>query len=166
MESLNFRKIMRGYDPDEVDNAYAELQHKLDEANASNRELRLQINSLREQNAEWGNRLKSYEGMEKDLRDAMLSAQRVAGQVKDNAEQDAQTLLENAKNEVETLLHESTQRAEQRVAELKEEEIKTEASLNQLQDQVSELTLEKEALEIRMEKASAQLELLRQTLEL
>lgn len=166
MESLTFKKIMRGYDPDEVDKAYAELQHKLDEANASNRELRLQINSLREQNAEWGNRLKSYEGMEKDLRDALLSAQRVAGQVKDNAEQDAQALLENAKNEAETLFNESTQRVEQRVSELKEEETQAEASLSQLQERISELTLEKVELETRMEKASNQLELLRQTLEL
>lgn len=166
MESLTFKKVMRGYDPDEVDKAYAELQHKLDEANASNRELRLQINSLREQNAEWGNRLKSYEGMEKDLRDALLSAQRVAGQVKDNAEQDAQALLENAKNEAETLFNESTQRVEQRVSELKEEETQAEASLSQLQERISELTLEKVELETRMEKASNQLELLRQTLEL
>lgn len=166
MESLTFKKIMRGYDPDEVDKAYAELQHKLDEANASNRELRLQINSLREQNTEWGNRLKSYEGMEKDLRDALLSAQRVAGQVKDNAEQDAQALLENAKNEAETLFNESTQRVEQRVSALKEEATQAEASLSQLQERISELTLEKEELETRMEKAGTQLELLRQTLEL
>jgi cell division initiation protein len=166
MESLTFKKIMRGYDPDEVDKAYMEIQHKLDEANASNRELRLQINSLREQNGEWGNRLKSYEEMEKDLRDALLSAQRVAGQVKENAEQDAQLLIENAKTEAETLFTESTQSVEQRVAELKEEEMQAQSSLNELQERISELRLEKEELETRMEKAATQLEILRQTLDM
>lgn len=166
MEPLTFKKNWRGYDPEEVDKAYTEIQHKLDEANASNRELRLQINSLREQNAEWGNRLKSYEEMEKDLRDALLSSQRVAGQVKENAEKDSQLLINNAKTEAETLFLETTQRAEQRVAELKEEEAQTQSSVNELQERLSELKREKEELESRLEKAAAQLEILRQTLEL
>lgn len=165
MEPLTFQKVWRGYDPEEVDKAYAEIQHKLDEANASNRELRLQINSLREQNTEWGNRLKSYGEMEKDLRDALLSSQRVAGQVKENAEKDSELLIENAKVEAKTLLLEATQGAEQRVAELKEEEAQTQALLNELQESLSEIRLEKEGLETRLGKAAAQLEILRQILD-
>lgn len=156
---------MRGYDPEEVDHAWAEVQNNLSEANASNRELRLQMNSLREQNAEWGNRLKSYEKMEKDLRDALLSAQRIANQVKDDAERASQQLLENAKAEAETIIDETERQAEQRVAELNQEKEQAQELLSRLAENISELTLQKEHMEERVTKAFNQLEMLRETLQ-
>lgn len=152
---------MRGYDIEEVDKAWAEFQRNLAEANASNRELRLQINSLREQNNEWGNRLKSYEKMDLDLRDALLSAQRVANQVREEAERAAQQVQEQAKLEAESLIAETQNQSEIRVSEL-EEIISTKMELlSELEEKITLLTTQKEALQERMEKAQVQLEILR-----
>lgn len=165
MELPNFKRVMRGYDPEEVDKAWAECHRNLAEANASNRELRLQINSLREQNNEWGNRLKSYEKMELDLRDALLSAQRVANQLREEAKHSAQQVLENAKNEAESLITDSQLLAERRVSEL-EEILSTKTELlGELEGKISELETLKEVFEARMEKAQLHIELLRNALE-
>lgn len=165
MELPNFKRVMRGYDPEEVDKAWAEFQRNLGEANASNRELRLQINSLREQNNEWGNRLKSYEKIELDLRDALLSAQRVANQVREEAKHSAQQVLDQAKSDAESLVTDTQLQAEKKVSELEELlSLKTEL-LSELERRISELTTQREILEGRMEKAQVQLELLRNVLE-
>lgn len=165
MELPNFKRVMRGYDPEEVDKAWAEYHRNLAEANASNRELRLQINSLREQNNEWGNRLKAYEKMELDLRDALLSAQRVANQVRDEAEHSAQQVLENAKSDAEALITDTQLQLEKKVLELEETlSLKTEF-LSELEGRISDLATQKEVLEAVMEKAELQFELLRKVLE-
>ena len=165
MELPIFKRVMRGYDPEEVDKAWAEGHRNLAEANASNCELRLQINSLREQNNEWGNRLKAYEKMELDLRDALLSAQRVANQVRDEAERSAQQVLENAKSDAEALITDTQLQLEKKVLELEETlSLKTEL-LSELEGRISDLATQKEVLEAVMEKAELQFELLRKVLE-
>jgi cell division initiation protein len=156
---------MRGYDPEEVDKAWAECHRNLAEANASNRELRLQINSLREQNNEWGNRLRSYEKMELDLRDALLSAQRVANQVKQEAERTAQQVLENAKNEADSLITDTQLQAEKKVSELEEILLTKTELLGELEGKISELETLKQAFAARMEKAQLHIEFLRNVLE-
>lgn len=156
---------MRGYDPEEVDKAWAEFQRNLAEANASNRELRLQINSLREQNNEWGNRLKSYEKMELDLRDALISAQRVANQVREESERTAQQVLEQAKVEAESLITNTQLLAERKAGEL-EEILSTKTELlNELEERIAVLTSQKDSLEERMKSAQVQLEILRSIFE-
>jgi cell division initiation protein len=165
LELPNFKRVIRGYDTEEVDKAWAEFQRNLSEANASNRELRLQINSLREQNSEWGNRLKAYEKMEKDLRDALLSAQRVATQVREEAERTAQQVLEQAKVEAETLVTETQLETERKVTELDELISSKTGLLTELEERISELTTQKEILEGRMEKSLVQMEILRSLLE-
>lgn len=120
METPDFKRVIRGYEPEAVDQAWAETDRQLSEANAANKELRLQSNSLREQNSELGNRLKYYEQIEKDLRDALLSAQRIANQVKEEATKQSNELIQSARIESETLLNEAT-----RISELKEIETET-----------------------------------------
>lgn len=164
MELPNFKRVMRGYDTQEVDKAWAESHRNLAEANASNRELRLQINSLREQNNEWGNRLKSYEKIELDLRDALLSAQRVANQVREEAEHFAQQVLDQAKTDAETLRSDTQYQSEKKVSDLETiVTMKTEL-LTELEGRIYELTTQKEILEGRMEQAHVHLELLKNVL--
>lgn len=165
LELPNFKRVMRGYDPEEVDKAWAECHRNLAEANASNRELRLQINSLREQNNEWGNRLRSYEKMELDLRDALLSAQRVANQVKEEAERTAQQVLENAKNEADSLITDTQLQAEKKVSELEEILSTKTVQLEELEGKISELETLKEAFAARIEKAQLHIEFLRNVFE-
>jgi cell division initiation protein len=164
LELPNFKRVMRGYDPEEVDKAWAEFQRNLAEANASNRELRLQVNSLREQNNEWGNRLKSYEKMELDLRDALLSAQRVANQVRDEAKRNAEQVLEQARIDAESRITETQLQADRQLSELEESTAIKTKLLSDLEEKISELSTRKEILEERMDKAQVQLEYLQRLL--
>ena len=159
MESPDFKRVIRGYDPEAVDQAWAETDRQLSEANATNKELRLQINSLREQNLEWGNRLKYYEQIEKDLRDALLSAQRIANQVKEEATKQASELIQATRSESETLLNEAT-----RLSSLKEIEVETllidkRLEIIQIEETIQGLAEQKTELKTLVEQAIQHLEI-------
>ena len=165
METPDFKRVIRGYDPEAVEQAWTETDRQLSEAYAANKELRLQINSLREQNSEWGNRLKYYEQIEKDLRDALLSAQRIAKQVKEEATKLADELTQSARNERETLLSEAT-----RISEAKEIEVETlliekRMVIKQMEEQIQGLTGQKAELQALVDQASSYLKMATKLLE-
>ena len=165
METPDFKRVIRGYDPEAVEQAWAETDRQLSEANAVNKELRLQINSLREQNSEWGNRLKYYEQIEMDLRDALLSAQRIANQLKEEATKQANELLQSARCESETLLYEAA-----RISELKEVETETllinkQAEIRQIEEQIRGLDDQKAELQTLVNQAIHYLEMVKGLLE-
>ncbi|TGE32446.1 DivIVA domain-containing protein [Desulfosporosinus sp. Sb-LF] len=164
METPDFKRVIRGYDPEAVDQAWTETDRQLSEANAANKELRLQINSLREQNSEWGNRLKNYEQIENDLRDALLSAQRIANQVKDEASKQADELMQSARHESEALLSEAT-----RIAESKEIDAETmlnekRAEIIQVEEHLQELAEQKEKIQSQVDQAVLYLEMVKELL--
>lgn len=166
MELPDFKIVFRGYDQEPVDQAWEELDRQLSEANATNKELRLQINSLREQNSEWGNRLKNYEQMEKDLRDALITSQRIATQVKEEATAQANELLLTARSEFETMINEAN-----RISELKENEadtllIKKRAEIDQVDDQLKNLVEQKNELQAQVDQCSYYLEMAKGVLQL
>jgi cell division initiation protein len=159
METPDFKRVIRGYDPEAVDQAWTETDRQLSESNAAHKELRLQINSLREQNAEWENRLKQYEQIDRDMRDALLSAQRIANQVKDEATKQADELLQSARNESETLLSEAT-----RISESMEMEIETKFNdkrmeILQIEEQIKGLAEQKTELQTRVDQVIRYLEM-------
>jgi len=158
LETPDFKRVIRGYEPEAVDQAWAETDRQLAEANAANKELRLQINSLREQNSEWGNRLKYFEQIEKDLRDALLSAQRIANQVKEEATKQSNELIESARTESETLILEAT-----RISEAKESETETllidkRTEIIQIEEQIQALAERKTELQTLVDQAIRYLE--------
>ena len=159
METPDFKRVFRGYDPEAVDQAWAETDRQLSEANASHKELRLQIISLREQNTEWGNRLKHYEQIEKDLRDALLSAQRIANQVKDEATKEANQLKLSARNESETLVSEATRISESMEIDVETKLIEKRLESLQIDEQIKGLTEQKAELQMQVDQAIQYLEL-------
>ncbi len=159
METPDFKRVFRGYDPEAVDQAWAETDRQLSEANAAHKELRLQINSLREQNSEWGNRLKQYNQIEKDLRDALLSAQRIANQVKDDATIQADELLNSARNESETLLSEAARISESMETEVETMLIEKRLEIIQLEEQIKGLAEQKTELQTQVNQAIRYLEM-------
>ena len=159
METLDFKRVIRGYDPEAVDQAWAETDRQLSESNAAHKELRLQINSLREQNSEWGNRLKNYEQIEKDLRDALLSAQRIANQVKDEATKQADELMQSARNESETLLSEATRISESMEIEVETKLIEKRMEILQIEEQIKGLAEQKTELQTQVDQAIRYLEM-------
>jgi len=159
LEMPDFKRVIRGYDPEAVDQAWAETDRQLSEANAAHKELRLQINSLREQNSEWGNRLKNYEQIEKDLRDALLSAQRIANQVKDEATKQADELMQSARNESETLLSEATRISESMEIEIETKLIEKRMEILQIEEQIKGLAEQKTELQTQVDQAIRYLEM-------
>ena len=159
METPAFKRGFRGYDSDAVDQAWAETERQLSEVNAANKELRLQINSLREQNTEWGNRLKYYEQIEKELRDALVSAQRIANQVKDEAIKQAEVLTQSARSESEALLSEATRLSESIEIEADTMLIEKRMEIVQLEDQIQGLTERKTELQTQVDQAIHYLEM-------
>ena len=159
METPDFKRVIRGYDPEAVNQAWAETDRQLSEANAAHKELRLQINSLREQNAEWGSRLKNYEQMEKDLRDALLSAQRIANQVKDEATKQANELIQSARIESETLLSEATRISESLEIEIETKLIEKRMEILQIEEQITGLDEQRTELQTQVDQVIRYLEL-------
>jgi len=159
LETPDFKRVIRGYDPEAVDQAWAETDRQLSEANAAHKELRLQINSLKEQNSEWGNRLKQYEQIEKELRDALLSTQRIANQVKDEASKKADELILSARNESETLLHEATRISEAMETEVDTKLIEKRAEIVQIEEQIKGLAEQKTELQAQVDQAIRYLEM-------
>ncbi len=165
LEQPDFKRVMRGYDREEVEQSWTEITRMVTDANASNKELKLQLNSLKEQNTEWGNRLKNYEKMESDMRDALISAQRIAKQVKEEAEHKAEELLSSARLEVETIL-----RSAREDVLKKEEEVNRQLSENQIKlldigDEIFELTSKKEEIKQKVERTSSLLGSIQHTLQ-
>jgi len=164
LETPDFKRVIRGYDPEEVDEAWAETDRQLSESNAAHKELRLQINSLREQNAEWGNRLKNYEQIERDLRDALLSAQRIANQVKDEATKEADKLMQSARDESETLLSEATRISESMESEVETKLVEQRTEILQIEDQIKVLGKQKSELQTQVDQSIHYLEMVKELL--
>ncbi len=153
METPDFKRVIRGYDSEAVDQAWSEIDRQFSEASAANKELRLQINSLREQNSEWGNRLKYYETIEMDLRDALLSAQRIANQVKEEATKQADELMQSARSESETILDEANRISESKELEVETMLIEKRMEIIQTEEQIQQLTEQKTELQTLVNQA-------------
>ncbi|KLU67788.1 chromosome partition protein Smc [Desulfosporosinus acididurans] len=164
MEMPDFKRVIRGYEPEAVDQAWAETDRQLSEANAANKELRLQINNLREQNTEWGNRLKSYETMESDLRDALLSAQRAANQIREEANQKAETLSKSARDESDAIIAEANRLAEERKTEIEADLIEKKQEIFKLQEEIQVLIIKRDKLRNLVEKSLQHFEIIQNLL--
>lgn len=151
LELPNFKKVMRGYDPESVEQAWEELERHVSEANTANKDLRLQLNTLRDQNNELFERIREYEKIDADLRDALLSAQRIANQVKTDAENQSAAIIASARAEADELLIASRQEASLRQAELEDFFQTNELAKTHLELEITELSVRKHDLEQQVE---------------
>jgi cell division initiation protein len=84
-----FKKVMRGYDPVEVDTFLDMLSHELEEVLSKNKELKDKIIELETQ-------LKDYKNMEKTLQQTLLQAQETSGKEIDNSRKEASLIVQEA----------------------------------------------------------------------
>lgn len=112
-----FRKTMRGLDSDEV---YAFLSTVADEYEAV-----LSDNKrLRERIVEHEERLQEYRGMEQNLRNTLMTAERVTSEAKENARREAGLIVREAEIEAEkaaATIRAHTQQLRSEVLELKKQ---------------------------------------------
>jgi cell division initiation protein len=157
IEEPTFKRVMRGYDIEEVKQSFAEMSQVIANQNAANVELKLQINSLRKQNSEWENRLTNYEQMETDLRDAIISTQKMARKIQEENEQKTEEILGSAQTEAENILNKAIEDARRIEEENNNLLSENQARILELENEINELSLKKEKMKQKVEKVTAKL---------
>jgi len=89
-----FRRVMRGLDPEEVEGFLASVASEFEGLVAGNNELRQRVLELEE-------KITEYKTMEKALRDALLAAERVMGEAKESAQREAGLIVREAEMSAE-----------------------------------------------------------------
>src|SRR3972149_2949798 len=84
-----FKKVMRGYDPVEVDTFLDMLSHELEEIVTKNKELKDRILELETQ-------LKDYKNMEKTPQQTLLQAQETSGKEIENSRREATLIVQES----------------------------------------------------------------------
>jgi cell division initiation protein len=84
-----FRRVMRGFDPDEVVTFLDTVASEYEQLVGENRDLRQRLLDLEHQIAE-------FQNMEKALRDTLMTAERVTAETRDNAQKEAALILREA----------------------------------------------------------------------
>jgi len=107
LRQAQFKSKMRGYDPQEVAPFLADAANELENA------LR-EIDRLKQEAARSEVSMGEYREREVSLRNTLLTAQRLADQIKDNAEQEAKTMIREAESRADLIL----QKAQARFAEV------------------------------------------------
>jgi cell division initiation protein len=107
LRQAQFKSKMRGYDPQEVAPFLADAANELENA------LR-EIDRLKQEAARSEVSMGEYRERETSLRNTLLTAQRLADQIKDNAEQEAKTMIREAESRADLIL----QKAQARFAEV------------------------------------------------
>lgn len=84
-----FKKVMRGYDPVEVDTFLDMLSNEMEEALTKNKELRDKLIEIETQ-------LKDYKNMEKTLQQTLMQAQETSGKEIENSKREANLIVQEA----------------------------------------------------------------------
>ncbi|UCE01296.1 MAG: DivIVA domain-containing protein [Candidatus Latescibacterota bacterium] len=103
-----FRRVMRGMDPEEVSAFLASVAGEFESLLAENKELRQRHVDLEE-------KLTEYRNMEKALRDTLLTAERVMTESKESAQREARLIV----REAELAAQRATARISQDVARIR-----------------------------------------------
>lgn len=105
-----FRRVMRGEDPDEVATFLASVAAEFENLLAENKELRQRMIDVED-------KLNEYRNMEKALRDTLLTAERVMTESKESAQREAALILREAEHAAAS----ATARIAQDVSQLRRE---------------------------------------------
>ncbi|NLT95472.1 MAG: DivIVA domain-containing protein [Clostridia bacterium] len=110
IHNKEFKRAIRGYDADEVDEFLDEIIKDYEHLYKDNLNLKDQIESIQENIAR-------YRELEDTLHNTMILAQQTAEEVKKNAEKEAELIIRNAKQKAEEIVL----KAKEDIIELKNE---------------------------------------------
>lgn len=92
-----FGKVLRGYDPQRVDQFREQVADELERLTRLNQELEQKARSFHDQ-------LKAFRERDKALNDALVSAQQLRSEMKDQSERESQLLLREAQAQAESIV--------------------------------------------------------------
>jgi DivIVA domain-containing protein len=107
----DFRRILRGYDPEEVDTFMDLVADRFEELVRENLHLAEKAESI-------GSQLEALVGREKAVQEALVSAQKLREDLKAQSQQDAETLKGQAEREAELLKAEAEAEIQRRLVEV------------------------------------------------
>ena len=94
---FDFGRSLRGYSPEKVEQFRDQVAEELDRLTRVNQDLDTKARSFREQ-------LRAFRERDKALNDALVSAQQLRGEVREQAEREAQLILREAQAEGERII--------------------------------------------------------------
>ena len=92
-----FGKALRGYDPERVDQYREQVAEELERLSRVNQDLDAKARGFHEQ-------LRAFRERDKALNDALIAAQQLRGEVREQAEREAQLILREAQGEGERII--------------------------------------------------------------
>lgn len=110
----DFGNALRGYDRSRVDQFRDQIAEEIERLTRSNQELDQKARNFHEQ-------LKSFRERDKALNDALVSAQQLRGEIREQAEREAQLIIREARAEAEkglAKIREDVRRAEEELQKL------------------------------------------------
>lgn len=152
----DFRRSLRGYDPDEVDQFLELAAERMEELVLENGELGRKVDSLSE-------RVEAREGREKAVQEALVTAQELRDEIRSQARQEADLIRREAEMEARSVCDEAREEAdriEDRTQRLLEDRRKELRELNRARDRFLRglrglLEREMDALEMEEERSPA-----------
>jgi DivIVA domain-containing protein len=93
----DFSRALRGYDPARVDTFREQVAAELERLNRVNQEMEAKAKGFHEQ-------LRAYRERDKALNEALISAQQLRAETREQAEREAQLILREARAEAERLV--------------------------------------------------------------
>ena len=133
IHNQEFRRVLRGYSEDEVDDFLDRVVADFESLIKENAALRQEMEDLR-------TRIEQYRNLENTLHNALIVAQETAEEVKQSARQEAQLVVREAEGEAARLIHLAegrVQEAEERLAMVQREAVAFRAQLrSQLETQL------------------------------
>ncbi|HEY2377149.1 MAG TPA: DivIVA domain-containing protein [Gemmatimonadaceae bacterium] len=94
---MEFPKAMRGYDQGRVDDFRDQVANELERVTRANQDLDSTVRSLTEQ-------LRGFRDRDKALNDALVSAQQLRSEVREQSEREAQLILREARAEADRVV--------------------------------------------------------------
>jgi len=125
VQQQQFRVRFRGFDMVEVDNFLDLVANELEELLREN-------NRLKEEERQKTEKIQELEGAERDLRNALVSAQQICEEMKSNARKEGDLIIEEAKANARKILETAQSQAmqvETEIAQLKRQRAEFEATL-------------------------------------
>jgi DivIVA domain-containing protein len=93
----DFGRALRGYDPERVEQFRAQVAEELERLSRLNQELEAKARGFHEQ-------LRAFRERDKAINDALVSAQQLRGEIREQAEREAQLILREAQGHGERQL--------------------------------------------------------------
>ena len=97
VKKQEFKKVLRGYDPVEVDSFLDMMSNEF-------AELLMQCKDMREQLVEYEAQLRDYRQMEKTLQQTLMQAQEASGRSIENSRKEAQLIVQEAELKANQIL--------------------------------------------------------------